>query len=652
MSRFARYQAELLEALVTLAPEGAGELPSLSFSRPPQPELGDLALGAFGLAKALRQNPKAIAEDWAARVETARTDTTSLLAGLAVPLTKVDALGPYLNLTLDAPAFAKLVMDEIAEEREHYGEAAPKSGEKVLVEYSAPNSNKPLHLGHIRNNLIGMSLANVLAAAGHDVSRVNLVNDRGIQICKSMLAYQRFGEGETPEQTGEKGDTLVGRYYVLFETKLQEERTEFAKKKGIDLARFSKDAKAGLEKDDRTKLEKEEAVFEKDFTSSSELLAGAQAMLRSWEKEDAEVRALWKTMNEWVYAGFRATYERMGSKFDHWYYESETYLHGKDEVDRGLGMGVFERREDGSVWAKLSDVGLKDKILLRADGTSVYITQDIGTAVFKHRDYAMDRSVYVVGSEQQNHFRNLFAILRLLEFPWAGGCHHASYGLVTLPRGMGRLKSREGKAVDADDLLDELHGIAEAKIVEAGYCETAEAVDATAETIGQGALKMYMLQVSSEKSIVFDPNETISFTGDTGPAVQYSHARIQGIVRKGLADGILSEDDLDRNADGALLCAEKVDPARLVETEEKAVLRLLGDYPETVRYAAEQMSAAPVANYLLDLTKAYARMYHEHPVLKAEDAELRFARVQLALSVAQVLRNGLGLLTIEAPDRM
>lgn len=672
---YPEYLKNLLDELLRLAPV-PDEVPrsGWAFSRPPKPELGDLALGAFPLAKLAKRSPKEAAEAWAEAVERERNRPGSGLAGLPIPLAGVQALGPYLNLTLDPVDFARFLLREVLERGAGYGRAGSPSGQKVMVEYSSPNTNKPLHLGHVRNNLIGMSLSNILEAAGDEVIRVNLVNDRGIHICKSMLAYQRWGEGKTPAETGEKGDHFVGRFYTLFAQRLAEERRAFAAEKGVDLARFDREHRKNVtERDELRGLEEEAASFEAAFNERSELMREARRLLVAWEAGDPEVRALWGKMNDWVYAGFRETYERMGSRFDRWYHESETYQLGKQEVERGLEKGVFYRQQDGSVWARLQPLGLQDKLLLRSDGTSVYMTQDLGTAIRKHEDYGMDRSIYVVGSEQEAHFRNLFAILKLLDQPWADGCYHASYALVTLPRGMGRLKSREGTAVDADDLLDELHRIAREKIEAGGYCDSAEAAEETAEQIGQGALKLYLLQVGSDKAIQFDPEQTISFTGDTGPAVQYSHARIQGILRKAIERRLVTEAELasDRLTPPGIVRPrvmdqddagnvqprvngqiDQVDPGLLREREEQDVLRQLAEYPQAMALAARQMSAAPVANYLLDLTKLYARMYHEHEVLRADSPELLRARLQLALGVAQVLRNGLGVLTIEAPDRM
>jgi arginyl-tRNA synthetase len=512
-----------------------------------------------------------------------------------------------------------------------------------MVEYSAPNTNKPLHLGHVRNNAIGMSVTNLLAAGGHKPIPVNLVNDRGIHISKSMVAYRRWGGGETPESVGEKGDHLVGRYYVRFDQALREERDAFTAREGID--------PKALDREERDRVEEE-------FLAASPLMAEAKETLRLWEEGDDATRRLWETMNGWVYDGFRKTYERLGCRFDRWYFESETWELGRREIERGVEQGLFYRREDGSVWAKLEAEGLKDKLLLRSDGTSVYITQDIGTAMRKYADYEMDRSLYVVGQEQVLHFKNLFAILGLLGHDWANECRHLSYGHVTLPRGMGKLKSREGTKVDADDLLDVLHEDARKRIIEGGYCGEDQArIEATAEAIAQGALKVYLLQVSNEKNIIFDPAERMSFEGDTGPAIQYSHARICGIVRKGVERRLIDETELipaDDAAPGvyAAVRPENVDYAKLTSAEERdLVLRLL-DLPLVIAIGCRQLAAAPIANYLLDLTRSYARFYHAHRVLDAEDAETRKARLQLSLCAAQVLRRGLTILTVQAPDRM
>lgn len=631
-------------------PDGEGRearsVPGLAFGRPPRAEMGELAVATFDLAKRAGRNPAEFAAAWAERAEEYLVGRAP--EGLSIPIRSVRAFGPYLNLFLDPGALARVVLGEVVARADAFGAAAPRSGRRIMVEYSSPNANKPLHLGHVRNNLIGMSLANLLMAAGHEVVRANLVNDRGINICKSMLTYARHGAGETPESTGEKGDHFVGRWYVRFDEALRVERTKYAAAIGVDLAAFSKEAQKSLDPDQKKARAKEEEEFDERFEAASELLGAAREMLRQWEAGDPEVLALWRRMTDWVLAGFRETYARMGSEFDRWYYESDTWKLGRDLVDAGIARGVFDRHEDGSVWAKLHVKGLQDRVVLRSDGTTVYITQDLGTAVMKHEDFAMEQSIYVVGSEQQQHFKNLFAMLDLLGFAWARGCHHASYGMVTLPHGMGRLKSREGTKVDADDLFDTLRDLALAKIEEGGYATSPEEARRTAEIIGQGALKMYILQVSTEKNIQFDPNETISFTGDTGPAVQYSHARIAGILRKGIEQGKIE----GSIAPGGFLPEESVDASLLVATEEQEVLKKLAEYPAVIRSSADNLTVAPVANYLLDLTKLYARMYHEHDVLTAETPGLMRARIQLALAVGQVLRNGLRILTIEAPTRM
>lgn len=685
MTSFQEYRERLLGILLELAPRPGDEAgqgpdkaadlyPGIAFTRPPKPEMGDLALPAFPIAKRLGLPPPAAAARWAEAVRTELERPAGRLASLQVPVTRVQPAGPYLNITLDPAAMARLVTATVAERGELYGNATHPTGQTVMVEYSSPNTNKPLHLGHIRNGLLGMGISNLLEAAGDRVIRVSLVNDRGVHICRSMLAYQRWGATatgrETPASTGEKGDHFVGRYYVLFYTKELEERSAYAKAQGIDRARFSKSALREIaDAEERKTREAQAEQFEKAFMEKSELHAAVSAMLRKWEAGDPEVLELWRTMNGWVYEGFRVSYDRLGFLFDKWYYESGTWQAGKAEVERGLASGVFYRQADGSTWARLEPLGFQDKVLLRADGTTVYITQDIATSIRKFEEYRPDRSLYVVGAEQDVHFRNLFAILGLLGHDLAGRCAHISYAMVNLARGMGKLKSREGKAVDADNLLDDLHAMAKAKIIEAGHTETLDAIDATAEQIGQGALKLYLLQVNPEKTIVFDPEQTIAFAGDTGPAVQYSHARIHGIVRKGLAAGKLAEGDFEppretaatsgktrtagRAGDASVrfLRPDRADAGLLVEPEEREVLRLLAEFPDTVMAAARQLSPAPVANALLDLTKAYARMYHQHEVLKAEAPLLR-ARVQLALCTAQVLRNGLRLLTIEAPERM
>ena len=692
---YQEYRDDLLRALWSLAPRkdasgetsDQGDLAGITFTRPPKPEMGDLALPAFPIARGRKLPPPQVAAEWAATIRAELESPSGSLAGLPIRILDATPAGPYVNLKLDAGALARLVTAAVTEAGASYGLAPKPTGRTVVVEYSSPNTNKPLHLGHIRNNLLGMAIGNLREAAGDRVIRVSLINDRGVHICKSMLAYARWGwregasgvepraEGrgdapldlapvlagiadgrmETPASTGEKGDHFVGRYYVLYNTRLNEERAAWAASRGVNFALYGKAVLRAIEdNDERRRREAEGEKLEEELLAASDLGAAVSEMLRRWEADDGDVRELWRTMNEWVYAGFRETYARLGCRFDRWDLESVTWLTGKEEVERGLARGVVYRRDDGSLWARLEAFGLADKILLRSDGTSIYITQDIGTAIHRFRDYPIDRMIYVVGAEQEVHFRTLFATLKLLGHDWADRCTHASYALVNLPRGLGKLKSREGTAVDADDLLDSLQAIAKEKIEQGGYAEDPALIDTIAEEIGQGALKLYMLQVSSEKTIVFDPEETIAFTGDTGPAVQYSHARIHGIVRKGIAAGRLAEEDFAGAPDAdtvRFVRADRCDPSALSEPEEREVIRLVAEYPDAVAAAARQDSPAPVANALLELTKAYARMYHQHEVLKAEPPLMR-SRVQLALCVAQVLRNGLRLLTIEAPERM
>jgi len=629
--------------------------------RPPRPEMGDLALPCFPLARPLKANPAQVAT---ALIAPAQEALARAAATGAIPrVAQVTAAGPYLNLIFDAGSLAAWICARIAAGDAPYGAPLPPTGRRTMVEYSAPNTNKPQHLGHVRNNLIGMSLCRILAAAGEEVIPVNLVNDRGIHIAKSMVAYQRWGEGQTPQASGRKGDHFVGEFYVRFNLALKEETERQARTEGVDLAGLDEEARHALE--DRTPL-----------------MAEARESLRRWEEGDPATRRLWETMNRWVFAGFDETYARLGCRFRKWYFESETYQSGKALVEQGVTRGLFERRPDGSVWANLEAEGLKEKLLLRSDGTSVYITQDLGTAVLKFDEFRMDRSVYVVASEQNLHFQLLFALLRRLGMPWANGCHHLSYGLITLPHGMGKLKSREGKAVDADDLLDELAALARRKAQDGGYATDLDIdLEALADAIGQGALKLYLLQVGAEKNIQFDPDATLDFEGDTGPAVQYSHARICSIVRKALAEGRVTPADLRsveipdpfaalgtgspvpaaRRAarpatapvrDAAGLQPERVEAHRLEQPEEKALALELARFPSVLRQAAEQLSPSPVAGYLLDLTKAYARFYHACPVLRAETDGLMRARLHLCLTVAATLRRGLDLLGIQAPVAM
>lgn len=479
---------------------------------------------------------------------------------------------------------------------------------RIVIEYSSPNTNKPLHLGHIRNNLLGFSLARLLEANGHQVKKVNLINDRGIHICKSMLAWQKWGKGETPESTGMKGDHLIGKYYVLFDRHFKEEAAAL-KLKGLT---------------------------EDEIQQSSPLMQEAREMLREWEQEDQEVRALWEKMNAWVYTGFDETYRRLGIDFDRIYYESETYRLGKELVEEGLEKGVFLRKEDGSVWADLASYGLDEKLLLRADGTSVYMTQDLGTAQLRHDDYNADELVYVVGNEQNYHFEVLPRLLEMLGRTWSNAIKHFSYGMVELPQG--KMKSREGTVVDADDLMDEMIATARNMAMEHGKLEgvSEEEADQLFGMIGLGALKYFILKVDPRKKMMFNPEESVDFNGNTGPFIQYTHARIQSLKRKAEASGMAGEVQIH------LEIGEK----------ERSLIKLLMQYPQTLSEAGQAYSPALIANYLFDLAKEFNQFYHEHPVLAEENKALASFRLDLCASVGAVIKEGMGILGIAVPDKM
>lgn len=482
----------------------------------------------------------------------------------------------------------------------------PQNGKKLMVEYSSPNTNKPLHLGHIRNNLLGYSVAEILKAYGYDVVKANLVNDRGIHICKSMLAWQKFGNGETPESAGLKGDHLVGKYYVVFDKEY---------KKEIDQL-------------------KQEGQSEDDAKKNAPLMKEAQVMLQKWEANDAEVINLWKTMNGWVYAGFDKTYKQLGVDFDKFYYESETYLLGKDIIQEGLEKGVFFKKEDNSVWIDLTDEGLDQKLVLRGDGTSVYITQDLGTAQLKYDEFKMDESIYVVGNEQDYHFKVLFAILKKLGKEWANGLYHLSYGMVDLPSG--KMKSREGTVVDADDLMAEMIETAKERTEELGKTEGFYEEEKTSlyQTIGMGALKYFLLKVDPKKRLLFDPNESVDFQGHTGPFVQYTHARIKSVLRKAEYTG-----------------ADVKTPAS-ISPYERDLIQALANYPSIIEASAQEFSPAQLANYAYDLAKLYNKFYHEETILKAEDENVKGFRLQMSASAARIIAESMNMLGIQVPERM
>lgn len=510
----------------------------------------------------------------------------------------------FLNISLSDSYWIALLNNTIA--ATDFGKF-PANGKKLMVEYSSPNTNKPLHLGHIRNNLLGYSVSEILKAYGYDIIKANLVNDRGIHICKSMLAWQKFGNGETPESTGMKGDHLVGKYYVVFDKEY---------KKEIDAL-------------------KAQGLSEEEAKKNAPLMLEAQEMLRKWEAGDEEVISLWKTMNNWVYEGFETTYKQLGVDFDKYYYESNTYLLGKDIIQEGLDKGVFFKKEDNSVWIDLSDEGLDQKLVLRGDGTSVYITQDLGTAQLKFDEFGMDESIYVVGNEQDYHFKVLFSILKKLGRPWADGLFHLSYGMVDLPSG--KMKSREGTVVDADDLMAEMIETAKTRTEELGKTEdfTEEEKAELYHTIGMGALKYFLLKVDPKKRLLFDPNESVDFQGHTGPFIQYTHARIKSVLRKA----------------GYVENETKVNPGRL-SSYELDLIKALSEYPSIVEASAKEYSPAQLANYAYEVAKLYNKFYHEESILKAEDEDVKAFRLTLSASAARIIAESMRLLGIKVPERM
>ncbi len=492
----------------------------------------------------------------------------------------------------------------------NYGIKA-QDGSEMMVEYSSPNTNKPLHLGHLRNNFLGNSVAKILEANGTKVHKVQIINDRGIHICKSMLAWQKFGEGETPESAGLKGDKLVGKYYVIFDQQYKKQIAELVE--------------SGKSKDEAEK--------------KAPLMLEAQEMLLKWEQKEPEVYALWEKMNGWVYNGFATTYKTMGVDFDKLYYESDTYLLGKDEVMKGVESEIFYQKEDGSVWVDLTDDGLDQKLLLRADGTSVYMTQDIGTAIQRFKDFpAITGQVYTVGNEQDYHFKVLFLILKKLGFDWAANCHHLSYGMVDLPTG--KMKSREGTVVDADDIMQEMFDTAEAHTTELGKIDGFSAKEANQlyKTLGLGAIKYFLMKVDPKKRMMFNPKESIQFQGNTGPFVQYTHARISSILRKAVAEEI----DIDSELDSAI---------SLTDTEKEGLF-LLSQFGERIEEAGKDYSPAIIAQYVYDLAKEYNRFYAESPIFNEEDREVMKFRVMYSKMVAKVIKSGMGLLGIVVPERM
>ena len=563
---------------------------------------GDVTLVTFPLLRISRKSPEATAEEIGAylKANLPQVESYNVVKG-------------FLNIKI-SPAYWCDVFGEIAA-ADDYGQAAP-TGRTVMVEFSSPNTNKPLHLGHIRNNLLGWSVSRLLEAAGDKVIKVNLVNDRGIHICKSMYAWLKRGNGVTPESSGIKGDHLVGDYYVEFNNMLVEETDEALRAAGIDPAEATPEQKAEAQK-------------------NTECQKAAQSMLLKWEQGDAEVRELWAKMNGWVYDGFDTTYRNLGISFDKIYHESQTYLLGKSRVEEGLSKGIFYRREDGSVWCDLTGDGLDEKLLLRGDGTSVYMTQDLGTACRRHEEYGFDEMIYVVGNEQNYHFQVLKLILGKLGFDWADAIYHLSYGMVELPEG--KMKSREGTVVDADDLIEKMYQTAKETSLESGKLEDMDQAeqDKLFMMLGLGALKYFIIKVDPRKTMLFDPRESIDFNGNTGPFIQYTHARIKSVLRKAAVQGMT-----------AAVTSEALLP------KEIELVKIMAGFPDKIKEAAAAHSPALVANYAYNLAKEFNQYYHDVSILKETDEKVRSQRLMLISTIARVLVKAMDILGIQLPERM
>ena len=567
---------------------------------------GNLTLVVFPLLKISRKKPEDTAEEIGA-----------YLKEHCEAVADYNVVKGFLNLTISTEAWVGLLNDINAQP--HFGEKQPtEDSPLVMVEYSSPNTNKPLHLGHVRNNLLGWSLAKIMEANGNKVIKTNIVNDRGIHICKSMLAWLKWGNGETPESSGKKGDHLIGDYYVAFDKHYRE---ECAQLKAQYMAQGMEEEKA-----------------EEKAKAEAPLIKEAHEMLVKWEQGDPEVRALWQRMNEWVYAGFDETYKVLGVSFDKIYYESNTYLEGKKKVEEGLAKGLFFRKEDNSVWADLTGEGLDQKLLLRSDGTSVYMTQDIGTADMRFRDFPIDKMIYVVGNEQNYHFQVLSILLDRLGFKWGKDLVHFSYGMVELPNG--KMKSREGTVVDADDLIAAMIAEARQTSDELGKFKdmSEEEKQEIARIVGMGALKYFILKVDARKNMLFNPEESIDFNGNTGPFIQYTYARIRSVMRKAEADGLQIPAALPANAP--------------LNEKEINLIQKLNDYGAAVAQAGLDYSPSGIANYCYELTKEFNQFYHDYSILNAESQEEKITRLVLANNVGKVIKNGMALLGIEVPERM
>lgn len=565
----------------------------LSMGVPPKKEMGDIAFPMFTYAKDAHKAPALIAQDIVQLIKNSE------------PSAPVSASGPYVNVTLDLSSLSSSIFEEVKRMGDEWGKTKDDENKNVMVEFSCPNTNKPLHLGHMRNDSLGQSVSQLLKSQGATVKKVNLINNRGVHICKSMLAYSLFGNGETPETTGEKGDHFVGRYYVRF-------------------AQWEKEV-------EKKKSENPNIVNEPNFVDPA---AEAQKLLKKWEDGDEATLALWNKMNDWTISGLEESYKNMGISFDKYYYESETYKYGKDEVLKGVESGVFKREEDSSVQVDLSPIGLDKKVLLRKDGTTIYMTQDIGTAIKRHEDWPFDSLIYVVASEQQYHFKVLFYCLSLLGYSWAKELYHLSYGMVNLPEG--KMKSREGTVVDADDLLEELTQLAKNEIINKNREDALESVDDTSRKIALGALNYYLLQVTPTKDMIFNPKESISFNGNTGPYLQYTGARISSILRK------YREENDDTPFDGTLLDGE----------DEKTLIQLIASYPTYLKKAASSYDPSIICGYLYDLAKTFSHYYHDNRILNADTKEKRKARVTLSEMILICLKNGFEIVGIPFLEAM
>lgn len=593
-NKVARAVVSALSALYGAEPE----MSAIQLQKTKKEFEGHLTLVVFPFLKMSRKSPEATAQEIGEYLVNNETVVASF-----------NVIKGFLNLVISSESWIEQLNEIASDERYGIKETAPDAP-LVMIEYSSPNTNKPLHLGHVRNNLLGYSLSEILKANGNKVVKTNIVNDRGIHICKSMLAWEKWGNGVTPESSGKKGDHLIGDFYVLFDKHYKQEVAELQAKG----------------------MSKEEAE------AASPLMAEAREMLRKWEAGDEQVRSVWRMMNDWVYAGFDETYRKMGVDFDKIYYESQTYLEGKEKVLEGLEKGIMYRKEDGSVWADLTAEGLDHKLLLRADGTSVYMTQDIGTAKLRFQDFPIDKMIYVVGNEQNYHFQVLSILLDKLGFSWGKDLVHFSYGMVELPEG--KMKSREGTVVDADDLIEEMVNTARETSAELGKLDdcTQEEADAISNMVGLGALKYFILKVDPRKNMTFNPKESIDFNGNTGPFIQYTHARICSVLRKAVESGI----DLPKTANGKISLSDK----------EISLIQNLSDFPVIVSEAGSQYSPAIIANYIYDLVKEYNQFYHDFSILREENSDIRNFRLILSQNVVKIIKTGMRLLGIDVPDRM